>query len=141
MFVGEYRDHSWRPSPVDVASAAASSVAHAERADYFTASPTPGQSQASLPQPGQPLPYLRLTASARSTPATFAIVRQPRDHVGELAESFFVRAIAQRGSQLAYLFHEPHERPVDAAGDVLLVVHVLDEELKVVEGDGGWFCH
>ena len=56
---------------------------------------------------------------------------EPRQHIGEFLEPLLVRAAAQRCGQLADLFHEPHERPVDAAGRVLLKVHVADQLLKV----------
>ena len=46
-----------------------------------------------------------------------------------------MRSAAERRGQLADLFHQPHERAVDAPGDVLLYVHLADQGLQVGQRD------
>ena len=88
-----------------------------------------------LPQPGQPEPYFLFTASARSMPATLAIVASHASTSANSSRRSSLRAAAQRRGQFAHFFHQPHERAVDAAGDVLFQIHVADQLLKF--GDRG----
>ena len=98
-------------------------------------SPHRAQVQTNWPQPGQPEPYFSCTASARSTPATLAIVASQASTSANSSRRSSCVPLRKRGGQLAHFFHQPHERAVDAAGDVFLQVHLADQLLKL--GDRG----
>ena len=64
---------------------------------------------------------------------------EPGQHISKFRGLLLFRAFPQRRGQLAYLFHQPHECPVDAAGQILFEIHPPDERLEIREREGSRF--
>ncbi len=60
--------------------------------------------------------------------------RKPRDHVRKFLCQVLSIISTECRREFADFLHQPHKGPVDASGNVFLIVHISDMPLEIAEG-------